>query len=787
MPNQYFPRGYYGYPYPQQNMFQGAPDGYSQYPFMSPGLPPMQPRPYAQNGPYMDPNAYASQQFDPYPQYGYNAQRPYEMSQMMPNTVGMQPFGMMPQIQPSYATPMMQPPYYGFDFQQPYMPTYPVPAFDPQMAQFANPANQYWADYAAAAYPTVNPGATSAYPAAYPDPNSSSTGGTNIEHKRHKRARARKQARENARQARRTENNTDAEQKARAAKQQQEEELRQQAALREARLAQRKQQAAQQAAQEAAQKEAIRQELARRSALKQQAAQQAAMQVSQQARIQQAENKAKAVNAINAANAAAAKAHETNPTAAAAASIAAFHKAAKSVNEINLKEVETALNPKPDSSVDLEDLGINFVSKLNNEVPADTDTPTQIEETVKTEETVLSENNDAETPVAKKADDTEEVNDPEKALASPNEDDVVIVESTEVSEAATEKDAQPKDEQLAAQTSVIEKDVKDKKDEQPKEPVKTDAQGKNESNVKQSSDSAAKTNKPPLSPIAIIGLVFGIVAVVMAAMAPMFNFLGYAALVVGALALILSIVSLFTMKNNQKGGKPAGILGIICGIAAVALAVTLHFLMPVTGSEDSTSPDEVIFGITDLDSSSNASSAIDNGSGDSGFNPTGVDTSNTTDSTTDGSSSSGTSGTINNGTTTVPGSMSSMDVTPIGTHKDLAVGTSVEYTNGLTIKVDSIKTGLTNSAGKQIVCVSVTYKNDGSGILDYNSFDWKVEDSSGTLRTYTIYPGGNNELNSGELSIGASVTGNLYFEGPIKKIIYEANYWNSDSNASWKA
>lgn len=785
MPNQYFPRGYFGYPYTQQNMFQGAPDSYSPFPFMNQGIPPIQPHPYMYNSFYMDPNVHVPQLFDPLSQHGYNSQRPYEMPQMIPNAFSMQPFCMMPQIQPSYPTPMMQPPYYGIDLQQPYMTAYPTPVYDPQLAQLASQANQYWADYAANAYPAGNPGTTPAYPSNYPDLNASSTGATNIEHKRHKRARARKQARENARQARRAESNADLEQIARSTKKQQEDELRQQAALKEARLAQRKQQAAQ----EAAQKEAIRQELARRSALKQQAAQQAAqqvaqqaaMQASQQARIQQAKMNANTAIAANFANAASSKVHETNPTAAAAASIAAFHKAAKSVNEINLKEVETALSSKPESSVDLDDLGIDLVSKMKSEGSANSDVQPQVEETVKVEEAVLTNSNETESTVEKNINEAKKDISTEKELASPKEEDVMVISSAAESETSPEKENV-----ITNEASVAENNAEDIKDEQPKGSAKTDTSSKTKLEAIPSSKTANKTNKPSLSPIAIIGLVFGIVAMVMAAMTPMINFLGYAALVVGALALILSIVSLFTMKNNQKGGKPAGILGILCGIVAVALAVALHFLMPLSDTQDSTSPYEVFFGIANLDSSSSSSSAVNNEANGSGFNPTGVDTTNNSVNSPDTDSSSGTSGTVSNGTTTVPGSMSSMDVTPVGSHKDLAVGTSVEYTNGLTIKVDSVKTGLTNSAGKQIVCVSVTYKNGGTGIIDYNSFDWKVEDSSGTLRTYTIYPGGNNELNSGELSAGSSVTGNLYFEGPIKKIIYEANYWNSDSNASWK-
>lgn len=780
MPNQFFPRGYYGYPYPQQSMFPTASDNFGAYPFMNGGMAPMQGYPYMQANPYMEANGFMPIQYDyPYTQFGYMGQRPYDSPQTMPGSMGISgmpvvptPYGMMPTVPPAYIAPLMQPSLYGMGLQQPYMQAYQGgPVYDPQLGQYVDPAHQYWATE----YPSnVYPGATAAYPGNQSDPNNQSTGFDNSEPKRRKRTRTRKHPQENAKNATHANANAHAKQIADTVRRQQEEELRQQAALNEAKLAQLKRQAAQ----EAAQKEAIRQELARRAALKQQAAHQAAIKASQQNRVPQPEK------SVDLSNSRAAKAEETNPTAAAAASIAAFHEAAKSVNEINLNEVESALKPKPDSSVDLESLGIDFISKLNSDDESNSGKQAETAPDPQAEKTVTESIADATVLPEKEEKITVDKTGSEDISAIPNANDIVVLSENKKTETSSSNGESSKLERIS-KTEAIEITQESQKGEQAKNAINSDAENKGDATTSSSLASTSQATKPPISPIAIVGLVFGIVAVIMAAITPFINFLGYAALTVGALALILSIVSLATMKNNKKSGKPAGILGIICGIAAVAMAVAFHFLMPATDATDYSSPEEVIFGIFNTDSGSSAdTSSSDDNSNDSSYNQT--DSGNSYDSNNYSNTySSSSAGSTSGGNTALPGGISSMDVNPIGAHEDLSVGASVEYTNGLTVKVDSIKTGLTNNAGKQIVCVTVTYKNNGQGIIDYNSFDWKVQDSSGTLRTYTIYPTGENELNSGELSVGSTVTGNLYFEGPINKIIYEANYWNTSSNSSW--
>lgn len=781
MPNQFFSRGYYGYPYPQQNMFPPAADPYSQYPYTNAGMPQMPAQPYMQQPqgtPYNNPSAYM-----PYQQMGYAAPNPYDMPQMAPGAMGtgiQPPYGPVPPVPPPYAMPLMQSPVYGMDYaQQAYMPAYPgATAYDPQYAAYADPnQQQYWQGYVGA-YAPQYPVENAAYQG-YQDPNAAAgyEGAAAPHRKRHGH---RKSEQRGHRASRRAENRREEERKKRDS-QKQEEALLQQAALKEARLNQRKRKAAQ----DAAHKEAIRQEMARRAALKQKLA-------TQQASIRQNEEKLHAMKAEDN--------KELDATAAAAASIAAFHEAAKSVNEINLNQVTQALNSKPESSVELEDLGINFITKLDSsketakavkDKAAETDPISEIKVESEANDIDLSAISDTKPVTADKA-KTEEPKTAEKGaseLAVPNAENVVVVSESK-NEEAKDEDKKPFE---ADETTELVTVKEEDKDETPETDVEAEkAEGSDAKGQTATEDAAANAqasaSKAPLSPIAIVGLVFGIISVILAGVASIWNFLGYAALVIGALAVILSAISLVTMKGGKKSGKPAGILGTICGILAIVVAIVLHLLMPANSEIDSPVytgvGSDVLAYVANSSSSTSSSGAIDADTdgynqGDSAAQDSG--TPQTTDSSTP------TTGTGTTGNSSTLGGMSSMDITPASAHEGLAVGKSVEYSNGLTVTVNDVKTGLKNSAGKQLVCVTVTYKNGGSTTLDYNSFDWKVQDPDGTLRTYAIYPSGENELNSGELTPGSTVTGNLYFEAPVSKIIYEANYWNSDSNASWNA
>ena len=116
---------------------------------------------------------------------------------------------------------------------------------------------------------------------------------------------------------------------------------------------------------------------------------------------------------------------------------------------------------------------------------------------------------------------------------------------------------------------------------------------------------------------------------------------------------------------------------------------------------------------------------------------------------------------------------------------DLAVGTTVTLENGLTVCVDSVQTDLVNFDDTSVIGVQITYTNTGEESVDYNPFDWKGEDANGAQESYTYYADAENELSSGTLAAGGTVTGNLYFEGDTVKVVYFASMIADEPAASW--
>ena len=114
-----------------------------------------------------------------------------------------------------------------------------------------------------------------------------------------------------------------------------------------------------------------------------------------------------------------------------------------------------------------------------------------------------------------------------------------------------------------------------------------------------------------------------------------------------------------------------------------------------------------------------------------------------------------------------------------------AAGNSITLKNGLVLTVDGVVTGLQNYDGKPITQVTVTYQNNGTSQVSFNPYDWKAEDAQGAQRSQAFYTAGENELNSGTLAAGGTVSGNLYFEGDVVKVLYENAFIGRGSDVSW--
>lgn len=118
-------------------------------------------------------------------------------------------------------------------------------------------------------------------------------------------------------------------------------------------------------------------------------------------------------------------------------------------------------------------------------------------------------------------------------------------------------------------------------------------------------------------------------------------------------------------------------------------------------------------------------------------------------------------------------------------YSDMSVGQAAELSNGLSVAVQSVQTGLANYDGSEIVGVSVTYTNGGSKGASFNMFDWKAEDAQGVQRNTTFYSEAKDDLHSGSLAPGGTVSGTIYFAGGVSKVLYYSSALSHDSVASW--
>lgn len=69
-------------------------------------------------------------------------------------------------------------------------------------------------------------------------------------------------------------------------------------------------------------------------------------------------------------------------------------------------------------------------------------------------------------------------------------------------------------------------------------------------------------------------------------------------------------------------------------------------------------------------------------------------------------------------------------------------------------------------SGKEFVIVTVKITNDSDKTLDYNTYEFKMQDSNGVQQNEAITALSEGKLNSGSLAAGGKVTGKLAYEVP---------------------
>lgn len=69
-------------------------------------------------------------------------------------------------------------------------------------------------------------------------------------------------------------------------------------------------------------------------------------------------------------------------------------------------------------------------------------------------------------------------------------------------------------------------------------------------------------------------------------------------------------------------------------------------------------------------------------------------------------------------------------------------------------------------SGKEFVIVTVNITNDSDTTLDYNTFEFKMQDSNGVQQNEAFTAISEGKLDSGSLAAGGKVTGKLAYEVP---------------------
>lgn len=121
------------------------------------------------------------------------------------------------------------------------------------------------------------------------------------------------------------------------------------------------------------------------------------------------------------------------------------------------------------------------------------------------------------------------------------------------------------------------------------------------------------------------------------------------------------------------------------------------------------------------------------------------------------------------------------------TQKTFNVGDTAEY-QGIRFKVNSVN--YTDGdpdvdqpdSGKRYVVANITITNNSDDKVDYNPYDYKLDDNGNQTDFDETVSNVNDELNDGTLSKGGSVTGNLVGQANTNdtlKLIYSGNMFSN--------
>ena len=251
---------------------------------------------------------------------------------------------------------------------------------------------------------------------------------------------------------------------------------------------------------------------------------------------------------------------------------------------------------------------------------------------------------------------------------------------------------------------------------------------------------ASKSSSMPKSAMGITALVLGIVAL-LTSFLPIIN--NFSALL-AVLGVVFSIVGLVGCVRGKRSGKGIAIASLV--VSVVAFIVVIASQSMYSAALDSALNGPSATGTTVPSASQSADVASDDAKSQAGSGQAAPEAADT---------------------------------------QSLSVGTAATLSDGLVVSVDAVQTGLENYDGSSATRITVTYTNTGTKQATFNPLDWKCEDSQGAQTRYDFYSGAENELSSGTLAAGGTVTGNIYFDGTPAKALYFATAFADGPAAGW--